>query len=632
MSFLTPLFLAGAFAAAIPIVLHLLKREPEARVQFSAVHLLEHAPVEHTSRRRLRELLLLALRVTALLLLAFAFARPFLASGLASTGATTVIALDTSLSLSAPGQFDRARQLAREAIDRAPSGDLVAVVTFADGAQVAAQPSADRGVARAAIEAANPGAGGTSFRAALNAASDLLRGRPGTIVVVTDLQETGWDTGDRVTVPASAKVEIADVGAPPANLAVTSLRTAGDRVSAVVRNAGEAPVDARVQLMVHDAADAKQPPRVAGDTTVPVGGQQSAPVSFPLPKGRWASVAVTDTAGAPTDNTRFIVLDQSSRPAVLVVTTTGDLTREAFYLEQALVAPGADGRAYEAAGVPASDLAGWEQARLDRHTAVILMSTKGLEHRGRQLLSAFLKNGGGLLVAAGPDVDGDVLDELLAGPKAGLVPEGAAPRDRVTRTWAAADIRHPVVRAFGAQGDALGLVRFQRVTPMRPEGCQTLARFTTGEPALVDCAAGDGHALVVASDLDNRGNDFPLRAIFVPFLHETVRYLAGGDRRAAEYFVADVPAGVPPVPGVVPIGGPQASQWVAVNVDPVETDPGRLTAEEFLTAVAPLSAGPVAGASLQAREQEERQHIWQYVLAAMLILLLTESYVARRIA
>ena len=35
MTFLSPLFLIGAAAAAIPIALHLLKREPEARVQFA---------------------------------------------------------------------------------------------------------------------------------------------------------------------------------------------------------------------------------------------------------------------------------------------------------------------------------------------------------------------------------------------------------------------------------------------------------------------------------------------------------------------------------------------------------------------------------------------------------------------
>src|SRR5437762_9255580 len=103
MVFLSPVFLFGSIAAAIPIVLHLLKREPEPRVKFAAVKLLKRAPVEYTERRRIRELLLLALRVAAIVCLALAFARPFLAAGAAigSTGAT-LVALDTSYSLSAP--------------------------------------------------------------------------------------------------------------------------------------------------------------------------------------------------------------------------------------------------------------------------------------------------------------------------------------------------------------------------------------------------------------------------------------------------------------------------------------------------------------------------------------------------
>ena len=50
-SFLAPLFLAGAAAAAVPLILHLLKREPEPRVKFAAVRLLKSAPVELTARR-----------------------------------------------------------------------------------------------------------------------------------------------------------------------------------------------------------------------------------------------------------------------------------------------------------------------------------------------------------------------------------------------------------------------------------------------------------------------------------------------------------------------------------------------------------------------------------------------------
>src|SRR2546426_10110524 len=80
LSFLSPLFLIAALTAAVPVILHLLKREPEPRVKFPAVRLLKRAPVAYTERRRLREWLLLALRVAALVLLAVAFARPFVAS------------------------------------------------------------------------------------------------------------------------------------------------------------------------------------------------------------------------------------------------------------------------------------------------------------------------------------------------------------------------------------------------------------------------------------------------------------------------------------------------------------------------------------------------------------------------
>jgi hypothetical protein len=54
LTFLSPLFLAGAAAASIPVILHLLKREPEARVKFAAVKLLKQAPVGHRRTQLLR--------------------------------------------------------------------------------------------------------------------------------------------------------------------------------------------------------------------------------------------------------------------------------------------------------------------------------------------------------------------------------------------------------------------------------------------------------------------------------------------------------------------------------------------------------------------------------------------------
>ena len=120
LGFLSPLFLAGLAAAAIPILLHLFRRQADPVVPFGAVRLLRRTPVEQAQRKRLREWILLALRTAALVLLALSFARPYVAARTAAaTGPLTIVAVDASYSLSAPGQMDRARERART--DRDPA-------------------------------------------------------------------------------------------------------------------------------------------------------------------------------------------------------------------------------------------------------------------------------------------------------------------------------------------------------------------------------------------------------------------------------------------------------------------------------------------------------------------------------
>src|SRR4051812_25537922 len=130
MRFLTPLYLLGAALVTLPIVLHWLRRDVAPPVPFTAVRLLRQSPIDRSRRRRLRDLLLLAARVLALLLLAASFARPYVA-GARSTTRSTIIAIDRSFSMSAPGRMERARELGRQAVsDAGTSGERVAVVGF----------------------------------------------------------------------------------------------------------------------------------------------------------------------------------------------------------------------------------------------------------------------------------------------------------------------------------------------------------------------------------------------------------------------------------------------------------------------------------------------------------------------
>lgn len=631
MLFLAPAFLAGVAAAAIPLVLHLLKREPEPRVQFAAVKLLRHAPVEHTQKRRLRELLLLALRVASLVLLALAFARPFFAAGAdAVASGVTVIAIDRSYSMSAPGRIEHVRQLARDALSRIPRRDLLGLVAFSDEAEVLFAAGADRVVAASTIDQVSPTFGATRYRAALAAASRELAGRPGTIVLITDLQESGWDGGDNASVPEGTTIDLVDVGALPPNLAVTDIHLLADRLVATIRNGGPRSREARVHLAIDG--------RPAGDATGSVAPGQSAEVTFAgAPRGVSASVTVDDPDGLRADNVRYAVLDGTSQPVVRVVTGSGDLGREGFYVQQALAAvPAASGfRTVGMSGVQLSSVPAGDGPWLADAAAVLLLSTRGLERRGREALADYTQKGGGLFVAVGPDVDGDVVSDVVGGASTLRIVTADLGKP-APRTLAPADARHPIFRPFVGTAATLGLVTFQYAARISGAGCQTLARFTTGEAALIECPAGEGRALVMGSDVGNRWNDLPRRASFVPFLQEIVRYLASARTRATDYLIAEAPSGAPRVAGVATVvdagvkGGP--SRRIAINVDPREGDPARVSVEDFQSAVVRLKAAAGADARAGARQQEDRQHLWQYVLALMVVMLAAEGVVASRTA
>ncbi|MFM8534562.1 MAG: BatA domain-containing protein, partial [Acidimicrobiia bacterium] len=201
-SFLSPLFLVGAIAAAVPILLHLFHRKTEVVIDFPAVSLLKRAPVRQHRRRQLRELILLALRVVALVLLALSFARPYFSGAAAPVSLpVTVIAVDTSLSLTAPGQFDRVRDAVTRAVSAAPASHAISLLSFSDAATVLVAPTTDRPAVTSGVEALSPGAGGTRFRTALARASEVIGTRAGGVVRVTALPPSGGAANDEGGLP-----------------------------------------------------------------------------------------------------------------------------------------------------------------------------------------------------------------------------------------------------------------------------------------------------------------------------------------------------------------------------------------------------------------------------------------------
>ena len=610
MSFLFPAFLAGALAIAVPIVLHFVRRESAPPLAFSDLRFLRRAQTAAVRRRRLRDWLLLALRVAALLLLAAAFARPFFdATGLAGRP-LTVVALDRSFSMAFPGMFERARAAARAAVAAAPAGDLVGVVTFDDRARVVAEPAPARAAAAAAIGSVEAGYGATRYAAALDAAAGLIGTREGRIVVVTDLQQSGWDADAGGLVPEEVAVTAAVVEPAGANLAVTSVAVTPAGAAAVVVNTGAESRPGRMVLraagVVIEAAELALAP---GATDVVFDAE--------LPPAGLLEVAVEDPGGVAADDRRYHLLGDAGRMQVALVGSAAD----AFYLEQALRAG-----ERERFGVRQLDPGGVTATALDGVSAVWLLGTAGLERPARARLAALVAAGAGLLVAAGPRLDPALAAELL-----GADARFAPPPAGNAAGWSVRDARHPIFQAFGADPGALGPVRFTRTQPVELRGGRVLAAFSDGTPAIVEQDAGAGRLLLLASDLGNAWNDFPRRPAFVPFTHEVTRYLGARRELPRNLLVAAAPPGVDPLPGAAV--EPDAGRAIVLNVDPRESEPARMTAAAFESRIGRRAGAPAAVAARDgAAVREAEQGWWWYAILAMAVLLLAESWLGRAAA
>ena len=612
MGFLYPAFFLGALAIAIPIVLHFLRRDVAPEVPFTAVRLLQKSPIERSRRRRLRDILLLAARVAALLLLAAAFARPYLPRAeAASASGLRIVAIDRSFSMGAPGRFDRARELARAAIADAGFGERVAVIAFDERADVIALPggAAD---ARAALSKVTPGAGGTRYASLLTKAAEVAAGGPARLIVVSDLQRAGWDGQARMHVPASLTMDLRDVGATASNLALTDLRLSGDTLVGSVRNASKSSREGVVTIARDGAIVARQ--------SFKVGADASTEVSFDWRTGRSGAVSasVEDGEGFTADNARHAILARTDAPAVMVVTSP---ETNGFYVLRALEAAGG---ALDARPVSAQEIAGGRAQTIGRHAAVMLLSTRSLDRPARDAIVSFVRGGGGLLVAAAPDVEPDVITAMFGWPAATFAVD---PATRLM-TLAATDLRHPMFRPFGALSANLGQISFRQAWRSRTDtGWQVPARFSDGAPAVLERREGTGRVVIVTSDLDRRWNDFPVHPSFVPFVVEAVRHISSRQALRQQCVIGRVPAGVLSEPGIQKTSD---GRVVAVNVDARESATEAMTPAEFMQMV-DTTPGAATATSRQAtaEQAESRQSLWQYGLMLMLLTLVTESFIGK---
>src|SRR5438132_3528064 len=140
MSFLTPFFLVGLTAIAVPVLIHLIQREKRRVIEFPSLMFVRRIPYQSVRRRRIRHWALLLLRAAAIALIVAAFARPFFkreADIVAAAGGAreVVVLLDQSASMGYGDHWTKAQDAARTVVRGLGREDRATLVLFARNAE-----------------------------------------------------------------------------------------------------------------------------------------------------------------------------------------------------------------------------------------------------------------------------------------------------------------------------------------------------------------------------------------------------------------------------------------------------------------------------------------------------------------
>ncbi len=658
MGFLSPWFLAGLAAVGLPIWLHLLRKHKATPVPFSSLMFFERSPQSSIKHRRLRYLILFALRTLLFALLALAFAHPYLQRKLLSrsrSGEVTVIAIDNSLSMQAAGLLDQAKRMAKSEVAGLHPGQRAQVLAFSSRMEALSEVTGDHAALNAALDALEPSDGRTSFAGlsrSLRSIAQSLR-LPLRVLLYSDMQQSGMPANfNDLRLNADIRLEPHPLVSQPApNFTVESVVAPGrvysgakTRVLATVAGFGTAKAVRNVSLVLNG--------RVIESKTVTVPESGRAAVEFnslEVPYGRNRGEVKIDSADALAADDTFYFSVERADPRHALFVHDPDNARDMMYFKTALEATGQSAFSMEPAAADQT-----ANVAPSKYAFIVISDVSSLPESFEKSLRDYVRGGGAVLIALGRSSMG-----RARVPVADLAIQGTRYAGRegdLFQSAAALDPSHPSIQQNNRWDD----VKFFQAIRVDPGSAHVVARLTDDTPLLVDEQLGAGHILVFASTLDNVANDFPVHASFVPFIGQTANYLGHLDaappavtvggfeelrdpgEKAAAVDVFD-PKGERvfslaeaataqniqfTTDGFYDIRRPNGrNELVAVNADRRESDLAP-AAPETLRLWQNTASG--VAASGQAAGEQSRESVWWYVMLAVLACAIAESWLGNR--
>jgi hypothetical protein len=525
MGFLTPWFLAGLAAIGLPVYIHLLRRHESDPMPVSSLMFFERGTQSSTRHKRLRYLLLFALRALLLLLLALVFANPFIRRARAFSGdRLLVVAVDNSFSMRAGSRLDDARRGAMQLLGSRRTTQRAQIMALGNEVQLLTQPIEDAGALKAAIQSIQPSDSHGNFGElgrGMRALAETTK-TPIELDLFSDMQSSNMPANFAdMVMPANVTLVLHPVVASPLpNWTVESVDAPGQivdpkkaRVLAVIAGHGTPAASRTASLVVNGTVKSTQ------SVAVPANGR--ATVTFDgldVPYGESRCEVRIDSAdGFAADDRSGFAVKRADPERVLFVHNAGD-TRSPLYFGAALEA------AAQASFVLQS-IAAEQVGDLDpgKYAFVVLSDVSTLPSIFENTLLKEVQNGGNVLIALGTGAAkgqriplfGEKVDDTHFYSRSG----GPASAGTI-------DAAHPAMKDAAGWTDA----QFFYAAVVDPGQSRVVAKLGDGTPLLLDKQIGQGHVLLLASGLDNVTNDLPLHPAFLPFVDQAARYLSGLER------------------------------------------------------------------------------------------------------
>ena len=655
MTFLAPAFLLGLLAIGVPVWLHRLSSTNPNRQLFSSAMFLEPGEPRRVLAKKLQYLLLLALRIGVLALLALAFAGPALQGAVqnlvAETARLHVIVMDLSASMGHGERWQRAEAAADAVLGDLGAGDAAQLVAAGRIIEVLEEPTLDRDAVRRGVATLAPGPFSLDYGQLMRSVDSLARGSelPVTVHVITDAQQSALPPRFADLAPRTPlELMLHDVSAEgESNVSVDGLAwspVSGEFVAGI-RSYAEEAAERTVTLRLNGAP--------AGQRQLTVGPGDTAQVTFEglelAAGGNRVTAELAPGDELAVDDTRYLVVKRPEPRPVLMVSADGRGGASPFFASALGTLAAQD---YRIDPVAAAGLA---DRTLEDYVFVVVTDAGVLEDEDAALLRAYVESGGALFMALSMRSAG-----LAAAPVTG---HGFEPfsdfgrRDGEFLVVGALDRSHPALQSM----DDVRRARFYRHVAVQPQdGDRVLMRLDEGGPLLLEHTLGAGRVMLYGSSLDREWNDLPVQPVFVPMIAQLAAYLAGDHQvsfqarlgaalsaramgfAGAQVFApdGDMALGIAGAGagddvlvdqiGFYEVVGAGRTELVAVNVDPMESDPAAMAAEELArwSGLGPGAeqAGPENSGIMDVPPTE----LWPWIMALLAALVLAESWIGNR--